>query len=232
MTDSLMKALVQIWEYQARRPAIVCTGTQALNRLIPIALSRTVEGKAVGNFLLGLYDGSEYRFDLTQLYHLDLRALGDCMSVLQMDYLPEVEIHERIADGKSIWHQLLDQWGPLPPQDDCADVHNLRTSAASKQQRQAIETAGSLAFERLLQIAESGTGQSRTVGIFLMGLINGGNYRINLTDLRGLDLAVFEDCISVLRMDYLTETEELHHPLIVAILRTGVIEQEPKAVKP
>ncbi|MGY2409658.1 hypothetical protein [Pseudomonas pergaminensis] len=30
------------------------------------------------------------------------------------------------------------------------------------------------------------------------------HYRLKLTDLRGLDLKLFEDCISMLRLDYLT----------------------------
>ena len=32
------------------------------------------------------------------------------------------------------------------------------------------------------------------------------HYRFNLTDLRGLDIKLFEDCLSVLRLDYFTET--------------------------
>ncbi|VVN78051.1 hypothetical protein PS687_05996 [Pseudomonas fluorescens] len=40
-----------------------------------------------------------------------------------------------------------------------------------------------------------------------MSLIHNGRYRFNLTDMRGLDIKLFEDCISVLRMDYLTDSE-------------------------
>lgn len=40
-----------------------------------------------------------------------------------------------------------------------------------------------------------------------MSLIRDNAYQFNLTDLRGLEAKLFDDCISVLRMDYITDTE-------------------------
>lgn len=207
MSDSLINALTQIWTYQRRRPAIIRTGTQALNRLIPIALSRTETAKTVGRFLLGLYDGATFRFDLKQLQGLGVREFEDCLQVLEMDYTPEVEVHQRIDEGEHVWRELMDLWRTQPVEFvDRQPVPQRRTALRAKQCG-AVKARGVEAFDRLLQVAEGCTGQSRIVAIFLMSLVHNGRYRFNLTDLRGLDITLFEDCISVLRMDYYTETE-------------------------
>jgi len=111
MTDSLRNALAELLAYEQKRPAIVTAGTEALGRLYPIALRRTGQGEVVGRFLLGLYDGSEHRFDLTDLRRLDIGVFEDCMRVLAMDYAPEVEVHRRIPNSNSVWCQLHDEWG-------------------------------------------------------------------------------------------------------------------------
>ncbi|MFL6969015.1 hypothetical protein ACJ6X8_22540 [Pseudomonas alvandae] len=111
MSDSLRNALTELWAYEQQRPAIVTAGTEALTRLLPIALRFTGQGEVVGRFLLGLYNGPEHRFDLTDLRRLDLAVFEDCMSVLAMDFLPEVEVHKRIPNTDSVWHQLHRQWG-------------------------------------------------------------------------------------------------------------------------
>ena len=221
---------MHIWAYEQRRPAIVIEGTRALNRLIPTALSYTAQGQAIGRFLLGIYDGAEYRFELPQLYRLELRRFEDCLRVLNMDYTPEVEVHERVEGGGDIWRQLISQWGTLRHQQPTRHCHSM-SSLAYKRYRRAIGNDGVHAFERLIHIAQSGTGQSRTIGAFLMGLVNNSRYRMNLTDLRLLDVPVFEDCISVLRLGYLTKTEE-HYPLIVTLLRKQIIEIEVEVGKP
>lgn len=111
MTDSTNDALAKVWAYEQQRPAIVDTGTVALTRLIPIALGYTGQSEIVGRLLLGLYNGPEHHFDLTDLRRLDLEVFEDCLRVLAMDYMPEQEVHERLPNGNSIWRQLNDQWG-------------------------------------------------------------------------------------------------------------------------
>ncbi len=63
------------------------------------------------------------------------------------------------------------------------------------------------AFDRLLQITERCNGESRIVEIFPMSLIRDNGYQFNLTELRGLEVKIFNDCISALRMDYITDPE-------------------------
>lgn len=207
MHDSLINALSEISAYQNIRPAITSTGTQALHRLIPVALSRTATGKTIGRFLLGLYDGTTYRFALKDFHELSVLEFEDCMRVLEMDYMPEVEVHNRVDEGDSVWRELAALWRNEP-----LEFTSLRPAGEHEQKlciknRGAIEVRGIEAFDRLLQVAERSTGQSRIVGKFLMSLIQQNEYRLNLNDLRGVEIKVFGDCLSVMRMDYITDIE-------------------------
>lgn len=95
---------------QRERQAIVTAGLDSLNRLVPIALRDTGQSGVVGRFLLGLYNGRDYRFDLTHLRGLDTSVFVDCMNVLLMDNQPEIEVHLRVANGEAIWQRLKEKW--------------------------------------------------------------------------------------------------------------------------
>jgi hypothetical protein len=82
---------------------------------------------------------------------------------------------------------------------------------AWRDQRPAVEAAGVAALKRLLPLAHGDTGQSRRIAAFLLGCYNGKRFPFNLTDLRGLDIELFEDCIAVLRMDYSPRVEIHKH---------------------
>ncbi|TLX57867.1 hypothetical protein DN826_06435 [Stutzerimonas nosocomialis] len=112
MATSIYEAMSQALAYQQRRPAIETAGVQALHRLTPIAGGHTGQSRAVGRFLLGLYNGEDFPFDLTDLRCLDLPVFEDCMCVLLMDYSPELEVHERVPNGFAIWDQLMAKWAP------------------------------------------------------------------------------------------------------------------------
>lgn len=207
MHDTLINALSEIWAYQKQRPALIHTGTQALHRLIPVALSRTRQGETIRSFLLGLYDGATYRFALKDLYRLNQRDFQDCLHVLEMDHMPEVEVHQRVEQGDSVWRELMEVSRTQPVALVCRQPLRPSHSHLCAKNRREIEAKGIEAFDRLLQVAERSTGQSRIAAKFLMSLIHHNDYRLNLTDLRGLDIKVFEDCMNVLRMDYITDAE-------------------------
>ena len=86
MEDSLIKAFGEMFAYQQKRPAIVSAGTQALNRLVSEAQKYTGNSGVVARFLIGLYDGDTYPFDLTELRRLEIDLFDDCLLVLAMDY--------------------------------------------------------------------------------------------------------------------------------------------------
>jgi len=68
------------------------------------------------------------------------------------------------------------------------------------------------ALERLMPIAEHGeTGQGRYVAAFLLGLYNGQRFPFVLTNLRGLDACIMDECLAVLRMDMKACQQEVHN---------------------
>jgi hypothetical protein len=80
-------------------------------------------------------------------------------------------------------------------------------------ERQAVTEAGIPALFRLADIAEGDTGQAATVRSFLLGLYNGYRFTFNLITLRGLDKALFDDCMAVLKLDARATRQEVHHYL-------------------
>jgi hypothetical protein len=89
--------------------------------------------------------------------------------------------------------------------------------APINQQVQAIEERtghvmkdGKAALYRLYEFAQGDTGQCRTIVRFLAGLYNGSAYPFDLTDLRTIDDALYEDCMTVLRMDARYCVQEVH----------------------
>ncbi len=108
----LPKSVFEMMVYRELRPFIVTVGERALTRLVHFAQQDVGQSRIVGRFLLGLYDGDRYAFDLTELRLLDLALFQDCMDVLSLDYQPEVEVHQRVKDGQAIWNQLMKRWAP------------------------------------------------------------------------------------------------------------------------
>jgi hypothetical protein len=78
------------------RTALEARGLPALRRLIRVASTDTGQAGRVRRFLIGLYNGSAFPFDLTDLRCLDLGIQEDALAVLAMDIDgPSVEIHCR-----------------------------------------------------------------------------------------------------------------------------------------
>ena len=86
-------------------------GTEALGRLLRVALRDTGQSRVVARFLLSLYNGNRFPFDLTDFRRLDHGIFVDCMTVLQMDYTPAQEVHTYFKRGSEIWEQMATDWG-------------------------------------------------------------------------------------------------------------------------
>lgn len=97
-------------EYTARLPEIRSKGEAALRRLLPIAKGNTGQCRHVAAFLLGLYNGRRFPFDLTDLRCVDLKIFEDCMTVLQMDFQPAKEVHTYFQNGGQVFEQLAQDW--------------------------------------------------------------------------------------------------------------------------
>lgn len=65
------------------------------------------------------------------------------------------------------------------------------------------------ALKRLWEMAQRDHGGAGVCARFLLGLYNGHRFKFDLTDLRRLDDAVWQDCITVLGLDW-TPIHEVH----------------------
>ncbi|MFC0708854.1 DUF7673 family protein [Azorhizophilus paspali] len=101
----------QLAKERAKRPAIRASGLEALQRLVPIAQHDSGQSRTVGRFLLGLYNGVAYSFNLVELRGLDEPLFEDCLVVLRLDRRPEREVHEYFKNGDAIWTDFRKRWG-------------------------------------------------------------------------------------------------------------------------
>jgi hypothetical protein len=65
-------------------------------------------------FLAGLYNGSDYPFDLTDLRVLDTRLANACLDYLNYDRLGKTEVHSHLTGGDRRLHQWLEDYGIKP----------------------------------------------------------------------------------------------------------------------
>jgi hypothetical protein len=83
---------------------------EAAKRLWNIANGDTGQCRVVAQFLLGLYNGYRFPFDLTEFRRLDGSIFRDCLLVLQMDNQPAMEIHRRLGKTSDVFDALADSW--------------------------------------------------------------------------------------------------------------------------
>lgn len=83
---------------------------------------------------------------------------------------------------------------------------SLRTTFAG---RRDVRADGIEALQRLVEVAHDHSGQCGRITRFLASCYNGFRFPFDLSELRGLDQALFDDCLAVLKLDFLNE-RELH----------------------
>lgn len=72
-------------------------------------------------FLAGLYNGSDYPFDLTDLRVLDTRLANACLDYLNYDRLGKREVHHHLTGGDRRLHQWLEDYGIKPRRNHDTD---------------------------------------------------------------------------------------------------------------
>jgi hypothetical protein len=72
-------------------------------------------------FLAGIYNGSDYPFDLTDLRALDTRLANACLDYLNYDRLGKREVHRHLTGGAQRLHQWLEDYGIKPRTDNERD---------------------------------------------------------------------------------------------------------------
>ena len=65
-------------------------------------------------FLAGVYNGSDYPFDLTDLRTLDTELANACLDYLNYDRLCKQEVHHHLSGGDRALHRWLEDCGVEP----------------------------------------------------------------------------------------------------------------------
>lgn len=83
---------------------------EALRRLWTIANGHSGQCRHVAAFLLGLYNGRRFPFDLTNFRCLDTEIFRDCLTVLALDNRPRAEVHVLLGVPGSAFEKLAEDW--------------------------------------------------------------------------------------------------------------------------
>ncbi len=85
----------------------------ALQRLWKIANGHSGQCRIVARFLLGLYNGTRFPFDLTDFRSLDNAIFLDCQKVMVMDSRPWKEVHVLLKEDGATdvdFERLASDW--------------------------------------------------------------------------------------------------------------------------
>jgi hypothetical protein len=105
-------------------------GLDSLSQLVDVAEGETEQAPVEANFLAGLYNGADYRFDLTDLRALDDDLFEHFIAVLRLDHRPAVEVHRYFPGGEKRWQQIIVRWKlDKRPAPEPAPVHGERYQA-------------------------------------------------------------------------------------------------------
>ena len=85
--------------------------------LIEDAISQypfTGQARRLACFLAGVYNGSDFPFDLTDLRALDAALANACLDYLNYDRLARREVYRHLSGGDTELQRRIDDYGPRP----------------------------------------------------------------------------------------------------------------------
>ncbi|CAB3781779.1 hypothetical protein LMG28688_01318 [Paraburkholderia caffeinitolerans] len=85
-------------------------GLDSLLQLVDMAEGDTEQAETVAEFLAGLYNGTDYRLDLTALRAPDDDLFEHCLAVLRLDHRPTGEVHGYFPGGERRRQQIITRW--------------------------------------------------------------------------------------------------------------------------
>lgn len=107
--DAVNEFMAQIRAHDIERETVLAAGVPALQRLAKVAQRDSGQAATVRLFLLGLYNGYRFPFNLTALRGLDLELFNDCMAVLTLDARATVkEVHQYFNNGGELFEQFAE----------------------------------------------------------------------------------------------------------------------------
>jgi hypothetical protein len=99
--------LRQIRDLDIERQAVTEAGIPALFRLAKVAEGNTGQAATVRRFLLGLYNGYRFPFNLITLRGLDKVLFDDCLAVLKLDArVTRQEVHQYLDNGSQLFERF------------------------------------------------------------------------------------------------------------------------------
>lgn len=108
--EAVASFLDQIAAFETERQTVTKAAIPALERLAIVAGRDTGQSETVRLFLLGLYNGYAFPFNLVALRGLDKSLFEDCMSVLTLDArVTKQEIHLYFYNGG----ELFERWARM-----------------------------------------------------------------------------------------------------------------------
>ncbi len=96
----------------------------AVETLLPVAMTDTSGGRAAAQVLLSAYNGNEFHLDVTDLGNLDPRLFAAALEVIQLRTLANREPHDLIENGNDRFLQVWERW-------ECLHVRNRYREAQS-----------------------------------------------------------------------------------------------------
>ncbi|SOY77487.1 hypothetical protein CBM2589_U10004 [Cupriavidus taiwanensis] len=100
----------EMQEAKERQDAAHEAGIPALRRLFDIANGHSGQCRRVAAFLLSLYNGQRFPFDMTDFRAVDQAIFEDMMLVLRMDKHLKQEVHNYFDNGGKAFEKLADDW--------------------------------------------------------------------------------------------------------------------------
>ncbi|MCG2581938.1 MAG: hypothetical protein KA296_13785 [Marinobacter sp.] len=112
--QAVAKIHARIAEAEEKRERAKERGMDPLLRLCKVAQGDSGQCHHVRRFLLGLYNGYRWPFDLIRLRNLDSNLLDDCLAVLELDARGGHEVHTYIKGGEDLWRS----WWAMEDNDE------------------------------------------------------------------------------------------------------------------
>ena len=118
----------------------------------------TGQSRRLVRFLAGVYNGSDFPFDLTDLRTLDTELANACIDYLNYDRLGKAEVHTHLPAGDNQMQSILENAGVRPtPHFSSDDNHESRLFALAERKERHPDDFVREAIEDLLSRQEAKT---------------------------------------------------------------------------
>lgn len=116
LNERLRQRLLENAAIEAELTVTEAAYGEAVEALLPVAMSDTGASEAAANLLLSLYNSYNYHFPLVDLARLDLHLIRHALVAIRGRVMLGVEPHEVISNGTARFDALEAEWAGLHTQ--------------------------------------------------------------------------------------------------------------------